>query len=93
MNIKLFFQSLTPEEKKELYQCFSGNEYKAHRQTIEEFINTIPNGRVKISLQSYIDFYKRVYYNLMLCVYYNLMRNTGKKTWHDFQELLKDRQC
>jgi len=93
MNIKLLFQALTPEEKKELYQCFSGNEYKAHRATIEDFINTIPNGRVKTSLQSYIDVYKRVYIDEVVEHRFLMMRNTGKKTWYDFQELLKDKQC
>jgi alpha-amylase/alpha-mannosidase (GH57 family) len=91
MNIKQLFQSLTPEEKKELYQCFSGNEYKAHRATIEEFINTIPNGRVKTSLQSYIDVYKRFYIDEIVEHRFLIIRNAGKKTWHDFQELLKDR--
>jgi hypothetical protein len=93
MNIQLLFQALTPEEKKELYQCFSGNEYKAHRQTIEEFINTIPNGRVKTSLWSYIYRYNAIFLDEILEYRFLILRNAGKKTWHDFQELLKYRQC
>jgi hypothetical protein len=91
MNIQLLFQALTSEEKKELYQCFSGNEYKAHRQTIEDFINTIPNGRVKTSLQSYIFHFEDIYIDEVYEYKFQMIKNTGKKTWHDFQELLKDR--
>jgi len=91
MNIQLLFQALTPEEKKELYQCFSGNEYKAHRATISEFMTTIPSGRVKTSLRTYMGYYGVVFLDEVVEHRLMMLPNCGKKTWHDFQELLKDR--
>jgi hypothetical protein len=92
MNIQLLFQALTPEEKKELYQCFSGNEIKAHRATISDFINISPNTMVNRALCEYKEVNKATYIDEVNIWLFLRCRNTGKKTWYDFQELLKDRR-
>jgi hypothetical protein len=83
MNIQKLLESLSENEKRELLSLLNSESL-----TIHEFIKSCKNDRVKFALKLYIEQYNCTYVDEVIYSRFIRLRNVGKKTWYDFQQLI-----
>jgi hypothetical protein len=83
MNIQKLLELLSENEKRELLSLLN-----SERVTISEFIRSCKNDRVKIALKLYLEQYDSIYVDEIIYSRFIRLRNVGKKTWYDFQQLI-----
>jgi hypothetical protein len=83
MNIQKLFEALSENEKRELLSLLN-----SERVTISDFIRSCKNERIKMALVQYVEYHGTEYIDEILKSRFIRLRNVGKKTWYDFQELI-----